>query len=129
MIDAAVESEVLDELLCIWHEWQTHAATSRGFASRALVIGEYSAGRHHDADNGVLDSELDKRRAKAVDFAVTQQMVEPFRSAVYVDARYIATGANVWSSPRLPQDKQERADLIEEARGMLIRLLRSAGVL
>lgn len=130
MLDTVREqAETLDELLCVWYEWQQHSRVGRGFAPKALVVGDFRPGRQYDAESGVLDDELDVRRARAVDFAVTEQMEDPFRAAIYNEARNVATGLAVWTSPRLPANRADRELVVVTARELLANLLRMAGVM
>jgi len=118
---------ILDGLLAAWHQWQ-RVQPVRGFGSRALVCGEYVTSRQYDDSNGALDAALEQRTMKSVDFQVSQ-MVDPFKAAIYANARALAVGCSVWSSPRLPQDAGERQAVVLHARAILARRLQSAGVL
>lgn len=117
----------LDLLLSTWHQWQ-RASTARGYNTRALVCGEYRSSRQYDDCNGALDDELEHRTMKTVDFQVAQ-MVDPYKAAIYAQARALAVGCSVWSSPRLPADPFERQAIVQQARAMLTRRLQSAGVM
>lgn len=124
---AAALAAHLDSLLCAWHQWQ-RASTSRGWNSRALVCGDYPTSRQHDDTNGALDADLEHRTMKQVDFQVCQ-MQDPYKAAVYANARALVAGVSVWSSPRLPLDRVERAVVVSDARAILTRRLQSVGVL
>lgn len=120
---------ILDDLLCRWHQWQeSKLHTGRGFGTRSLVCGEYRVSRQYDLENGALDAAVDGTTMQAVDFAVTE-MRDPWRAALYANARALVTGARVWSSPRLPQDRIEREAIVVSARAMLVRQLVNAGVM
>lgn len=120
---------ILDDILSRWHVWQQAARVGRGHADRAMVCGEnYRPSRQYDDSNGKLDDDLNSFRCKAVDFAVSG-MDDPWRAAVYVNARNLSTGREVWRSPRLPEDKAQRTEIVKQARGQLVRLLMSAGVM
>jgi hypothetical protein len=119
---------ILDDLMCRWHQWGQSARICRGFAPKSLVVGDYRISRQHDDINGALDSDLDASRMKAVDFAVGC-MLDPYKAAIYAQARALVSGAAVWTSPRLPADPAERAAIVVLARSMLTVRLRSAGVL
>lgn len=127
MTENTAIADALDEVLCRWHQWQ-RVSTARGFASRSLVCGEYRISRQYDDANGALDSDLEQFTMKTVEFQVGQ-MVDPFRSAIYANARALVTGVSVWSSPRLPLDRAERAVIVTEARRQLTKRLQLAGVL
>jgi hypothetical protein len=84
--------------------------------------------RQYDDTNGQLDADLDKSEMHAVEFAVTQ-MVDPYKAAIYAQARALVVGVSVFSSPRLPLDRAERDAVVAEARRMLVVRLRAAGVM
>lgn len=118
----------LDDLLIRWHEWQQGGRYVRGFASRALVVGEYRISRQYDDTNGALDDEIDNARSRSVDREV-REMLEPWRTAVYVVARNLCTGVEEWTSPRLPSRRTEREEVVAVARQQLSRRLALAGLL
>ena len=123
-----VESDqILDGLLCRWHQWQS-TALGRGWHRVALVVGEYRTSRQYDDANGALDDHLDSIQMRAVEFAV-QQMADPHRAAIYCLARALTLGIWVFTSPRLPADATDRAVVVADARDMLTRRLQSAGVM
>lgn len=119
---------VLDGILAQWHQWAQTSRHVRGFNGRSLVAGEYRTSRQYDDENGALDDALDERRMKQVDFEVSQ-MADPFRSAIYANARALVVGCAVFVHPRLPADREERQRVIVTARVQLVRRLVSAGVL
>ena len=118
----------LDTVLADWHRWQEGARVSRGFASHALVVGEFRISRQYDDCNGALDDDLRKSTCKIVQ-CVVDQMPDPWRSAAYILARECCTGLAVWSSPRLPQSPAERQAVMLETRGKLVRRLVVEGVI
>lgn len=119
---------ILDDLLCRWHHWQQEARVGRGFNHTALVAGDYRPSRQYDDENGALDAALEERQMCAIDFAVSQ-MVNPHQAAIYCLARALVVGCMVFTSPRLPVDRQEREVIVRDARAMLTNRLLSAGVL
>ena len=121
-------AQILDDLLSRWHGWMQGEKTGRGHAERSLVCGDYRVSRQYDDSNGALDDELHAMRSRQVNVEV-RRMEEPHRSAIYVNARNLHTGRDVWVSPRLPESKVERLAVITVARGMLVRLLVSSGVM
>jgi hypothetical protein len=125
---AADRASQLDNLLSQWHQWADSKLGVRGYASKALVCGDYRVSRQYDDQNGSLDADLDNSTMKTVDFQV-QEMPEPYRSAIYALARNLTTGHNVFLSPRLPQSKEARDMVIAQARQMVTARLISAGVL
>ncbi len=46
---------------------------------------------------------------------IVDSMPEPYRTAICLLARNRSTGIAVWVSPRLPQDKDKRAEIVSEA--------------
>lgn len=120
--------DILDDILCRWHRWASAAKIVRGFAPRALVVGEFRISRQYDDQNGALDDDLENRLMRSVEFCVSG-MVNPWQAAVHVNARALALGYEVFNSPRLPADRQARMMVISEARGILRRRLTDAGVL
>lgn len=120
---------ILDDMLSRWHTWQKGDCGVRGFNRKALLIGDTRAMRvQYESQLERQDDEHDALRCRQVDFQV-RGMEEPYRAAIYCDARNLCTGFAVWSSPRLPQNPQERAIVVKAARGFLTVRLRSAGVM
>lgn len=120
-------SAVLDDLLARWHRWQSDHV-GRGYNRRALVVGEYVTSRQYDDSNGALDDRLDNMQMRAVEFAVGQ-MVDPYKAAIYAQARALHVGVAVFNSPRLPVDPCERMLIVAGARQILTARLQSAGVM
>jgi hypothetical protein len=117
----------LDSILASWHQWRQVSA-SKGWHRRALVCGDYQTSRQYDDSNGALDSDLEHRTMKTVDFQVCQ-MEDPHKAAIYANARALVCGVSVWTSPRLPADKEQREVIVTEARRQITRRLQVAGVL
>lgn len=122
------QDAILDDLLSRWHHFCSKAQHVRGYAPKALVCGDFRVSRQYDDTNGALDSDLEADVMRAVDFQVSE-MADPWRSAIFANARNLCTGLVVWGSPRLPADPLQRAALIVEARIRLVRRLFSAGVM
>lgn len=122
------QAETLDSLLCQWHQWADGQRSVRGYASRALVCGEYRVSRQYDDSNGALDDDLDNATMKTLDFQVSE-MAEPYKSAIYALAKNLTVGNEVFISPRLPASKAARDMVTAQARNMLTARLISAGVL
>lgn len=125
MLDAERQA-ALDDLLSRWHSWQGGFKAVRGYKGRALVVGDFRISRQYDSDNGALDDELEAQTMEKVDFQVGE-MQDPYRAAVYAQARALCTGAAVWRSPRIAE--AERETVIRVARKLLIARLIGAGVL
>lgn len=124
----AETSATLDDILSRWHHWASSSRIGRGYASRALVCGDYKTSRQYDDQNGALDSDIENQAMKAVDFQVSE-MAEPYRTAIHCHARNLNLGVSIWSSPRLPQDPHARATVLQAARHILARRLTAAGVM
>lgn len=124
----AIHAAMLDDLLCRWHTWQADYSPVRGHKGRALVCGDYNAGRHYDAENGVDDDAIERRTMQAVDSAISG-LPDIERNAISMEARNLASGCALWRSPRLPADPAQRAVIVAQARAMLTRKLLQAGVM
>ncbi len=128
MTDLAEQSAILDDLLSRWHHWASSSRVCKGYASRALVCGDYKISRQYDDQNGALDGDLEASTMRAVDFQISE-MRDPYRAAIYCQARNLSTGRSVWLSPRLPANPEHRAQIVAAARDMLTKRLTVAGVL
>lgn len=118
---------ILDDLLSRWHSW------ARGYmpvptCSADPMFRNAKSGKGWDSTSDVIEDEINGKMMKAIDFHVSE-MPDPHRSAIYVLARNLSTGRNVWLNPRLPRDPLDRAKVVGDARTMLVRRLMSAGVM
>lgn len=118
----------LDDLLSRWHHWASRARLVRGYAPRALVCGDFKVSRQYDDSNGALDADMENDTMASVDFHVSE-MADPYRTAIHCNARNLSLGLSVWSSPRLPKDRDARAAIVATARGILLKSLTAAGVI
>lgn len=129
MIDEALALEAsLDGLLVIWHTWASSEQVGQGYPAEAAGMKLYRPSRQHDDINGALDGDIDATIGAAVN-ALVNQMVDPYRNAIHVNARNLKTGVSAWGSARLPFDPIARAQIIQEAREQIRRLLQSEGLL
>ncbi len=119
---------LLDDILSRWHQWCVSRPPALGYPTSAAGCRLYRSSRQHDSDNGALDHDAESERMGIVEFCI-DSLEQPYRTAIQFNARNLATGAAVWASPRLPQDRQARAVLVAEARGLLMVSLRASGVL
>ena len=119
--------ELLNDLLRRWHIRAVSTPPQTGYYTSNPACKLFKTSRQYDDANGALDSDQDGQVLEAVGFAI-DRLEQPWKTAVEFNARNLATGAAVWRSPRLPTDDMERAALVVESRGMLLVLLRSAGV-
>lgn len=130
MIDEATQTleASLDALLIIWHTWASAEQVGQGYPSEAPGCKLYRVSRQYDTDNGALDGEVDSTLAAAVD-ALVSQMIDPYRTAIHMNARNLKTRVHVWSSGRLPFDPVARAKIVADARTQIMRKLQSAGLM
>lgn len=119
---------ILDDLIRQWHIWSLHDMQGLGFPSVSPGCCYYRTSRQYDDVNGALDTDAHQERMSVVDHAILS-MADPWRTAVSINARNLATGAKVWRSVRLPQDDMQRAVLVAEARDMLARRLMADGLI
>ena len=116
----------LDDLLSRWHHWMR--ARPSGYNQQSAGTERYRTSRQYDDTNGALDADLDSAQCKQVNHEA-EQLTDPYRAAVYVEARRLCTGRDVWRSPRLPDDPVKLREVVFEARRQMIRRLRDSGVM
>jgi len=119
--------ELLDSLLGDWHKWSQGFQVVAGHGTSAMFTGVRSS-RQWDNQDEVNDGGLHNAQMKAVDFNVGE-LSPTYRTALQFNARNIATGRSVWTSPRLPTDLATRAQLLGLARSALLARLQDAGVI
>ncbi len=130
-VSAAMDAErqaTLDDLLSRWHHWLHPIGSSRGFGSRAAGTALYRSSRQRDDENGALDAEIEHRIMCGV-AVCHEKLVDPYRSAISIEARNLHLGYAVYQSPRLPIDPEAREVIRKEARRLMIRGLRGAGLM
>lgn len=117
-IDIGQASSVVNEILVVWHHWSANASVGTGYGNRSAScsVGPGGCGDWEIADLEVVD-------------AVVDAIPQPHRTAISFMARNLACRAQVWSSPRLPTQRDELQVLLMEARNMLTRGLITKGVL
>jgi hypothetical protein len=117
---------ILDDLLSRWHGY------CRGYQQGAQSASPMFRGALRSKGEQLLESIAEDQHWKgvfdAMDFHVGE-MRDPWRAAIYVNARNCYTGRSVWMSPRLPRDPIERAAIVSVARTQLIERLTRAGVM
>ena len=117
----------LDDLLIAWHKWAKGYQHVGGINS-SPAFRDAKTSRGWDTVADIVDGEIHHSVMESIDFNVMQ--LEPdYRTALQIQARNLATGRYVWTSPRLPNDIESRAQLLGLARVALIARLMSAGVL
>lgn len=117
----------LDELLSRWHHWAKGYIPVPTCGADPMFRNAKSSHSFTSADE-VTDAAVEQTQMKALDFHVGE-MQDPHRSAIYIHARNCYTGRAVWLSPRLPKDPMERAQILGDAKAMLIGKLLSAGIM
>jgi hypothetical protein len=117
---------ILDDILSRWHE---HCLGFRPGAQAAspMFRGALRA-RGEQTLQAITEDSHWAGVFKALDFHVGE-MKEPWKSAIYCNAKNCYTGRTVWFSPRLPRDAIERAAIVAVARTQLIERLIQAGVM
>jgi hypothetical protein len=118
---AEAYSDLLSRLV-VWWRYERQLMPVEGYPTECPTTAGYKASRQYDGDNGA--AETDARGLAAIRFGrAVDGMEEPYRTALYIVARNRATGVSVWISPRLPADKDKRAEIVSEALDRLSRLV------
>lgn len=132
MMRDLTQRDRLDGLLREWHQWQIGYSPIPTCGADPMFRNAKS-GKGWDSTDQVIDDELHGSTMEAIDCQVQElpdvPLLRPYRSAIYAIARNLHVNANVWMSPRLPKDLDERAVVILEARNMLVRRLMAVGVM
>lgn len=132
MMRDLTQRDQLDGLLREWHQWQIGYSPIPTCGADPMFRNAKS-GKGWDSTDQVIDDELHGSTMEAIDCQVQElpdvPLLRPYRSAIYAIARNLHVNANVWMSPRLPKDLDERAVVILEARNMLVRRLMAVGVM
>ena len=120
--------DILSAMLVDWHHYCRHTAYKAGYAGKAAGFGQSRSNSQFDWENGLESDLVDRRIMQGFDAAI-QRVPQPWHTALQFEARNLSTGYEVWTSPRLPTNKQERESLILEARNRLLHELAKDGVL
>jgi len=121
-------NELLNDLLAKWHAWSNSYSMGKGYPSSDPTFRHAKAPSHWDSRNGALDAMVDGKIMEAFDAAIWE-VPRPHVIALQFQARNLASRAQVWVSPYLPTDDEERRVMLMEARNMLMRRLAKAGVM
>lgn len=117
---------ILDDLLSRWHGF------CRGYQQGVQAASPMFRGATRSKGEQFLEAIAEDQHWNgvfaAMDFHVGE-MEDPYRTAIYMNARNCYTGRSVWLSPRLPSDPMERAAIVSVARSQLITKLIRAGVM
>lgn len=121
----------VDGLLISWYEWRRGYRIAKGYRSSDSTCQDYRAPGHWDWKNGAAQDHAENQIMRGVDRAISRVPNEPHRwgSALEFEAMNLATGANVWSSKSLPEDRSELEILRIEARNKLMHELQREGVM
>ena len=111
-------NDMLNEILREWHQWSSNDSFGKGFGSRSASchIGPGGTSSWEIADMETVD-------------AVIDAIPQPHRTALAFQARNLSSRAQVWTSPQLPENWEERQILLMEALNMLTKGLIAKGVL
>lgn len=121
------QQATLDDLLSRWHSWSKNYKANQQAPSDP-IFRDAKSGRGWDSTDDIIEDEVLSSQMEAIEFQVSE-MRDPYKAAIYVLARNLSTGRNVWISPRLPQEPMERGRVVAEARAMLSKRLRACGVI
>lgn len=116
----------LDDLLADWHRW-AKGYQYVGDIHGSPMFNHAKSPRGWDTVGDIVDTEIDGGRMATVNFHIFE-LPSVQCTAIQINARNLATGKAVWNSARLPQDPQERAIVLRDARNELMRRLMMAGV-
>lgn len=106
--------DYLLELLCLWWRCESQYNPVEGYPVECPSTTGYRASRQYDDSNGAFEVDDRGRVALAIGRAVNS-LAEPYRTALYMLARNRVTGASVWVSRRLPEDKDQREVVVARA--------------
>lgn len=124
----AVREALLDELLVRWWQWKKPIQPTRGHGGVALGFEGFRVTRQYDDENGALYEDEEAQVMKAFEREVNA-LDSQHRTVVYVMARALTLGVAVFSSPRIPDEKQAREQVIRAARAALAHRLTAAGLM
>lgn len=121
--------DVLSGMLADWHHFCNPPKMGiSGYAGRSAVFGRSISSSQYDWENNVESEKIDRMMMEGFD-AAANRVPQPWLTALQFEARELAVGYAVWSSPRLPHDPAEREVMNLEARVRLLRELAKDGVL
>lgn len=122
----------IDELLTVWHNRSSGYSFVAGYASASPMFRDVKSNwSYHDRSNGVVTDVDDRSLVRAIGSAImaVPNDPEPWRTCLMLEARNLALGLSVWSSARLPADREEREVIRLEARVKFAHQARKQGVL
>lgn len=117
----------IDQILSDWHRWATNKGIEPLVKAQPMWK-QATTPRGWDSVSEIIDVVIENDVMEAVDFQISE-LCDVYRTALQITARNLALGWHVWSSPRLPADKQARLLIVREAKDALAIRLRNAGVM
>lgn len=123
----SVEDELINDFLWRWHKREIRTPPLLGYPGHAAGCGLYRASRQRDDENGALDADVDNIILREVGRCI-ERVDDPYRTALYLNARNLVSGVEVWTSPRMPPDPLERRYILIEARARFLYELKDAGI-
>ena len=121
------DQDTLNSLLESWHRWAQGYQHCAGINSSPMFRNSKTS-RGWDTVDDIVSHEIDAGQMAAIDFHV-MQLCDVYRTAIAICARNLFTGRSVWTSARLPENLEDRAKIVGEARSALAVRLREAGVM
>jgi len=118
---------MLDDLLAQWHQWAKGFSIVGQHGTAPMFNGLVSS-KQWDSEDDVIDGSIHHSQMEAVDFHISE-LIPLHRTAIGINARNLVTGYSVWTSARLPEDVEQRAVILRDARNILQNKLTSAGIL
>ena len=102
------------ELLVLWWRAESQWTPVEGYPMECPSTRGWRASRQYDDHNGA--QETDERGLLIRHIGqVVASIPQPYRTALYMVARNRALGESVWSSARLPENQDERAEVVADA--------------
>ena len=124
--DTRVFEATIDQLIREWHIWSNHSQ-GLGYPREIPTRRLHTISRQYESENGCLDLNQHDERMFAVQRCIFR-LEDPYRNAIFLNARNLVTGVWVWMSPRLPADRDDRAVIVASAREKLLRLFQLEGI-
>lgn len=117
----------IDSILIDWHWYSVNKGQEVEIKPPPLFKQAVTS-KGWDSVGQIIDAVIENDVMEAVDFQISE-LCDVYRTALQITARNLALGWHVWSSPRLPDDKQARLLIVREAKDALTIRLRNAGVM
>ena len=115
--DPQIIQRAIDDALRLWHRWASAGRPVEGYPTECPSCRMSKASRRQESQYDDAESDHANDLAALID-QIIGRMQDPYRTALHLNARNIATGHYVWVSARLPEDRQERAAIVGKARDM-----------